>query len=51
MNPTLSPSPFLDVIHPVAADIIKFRVGSHYLPIETGRLVRLDHIDCVVLAE
>ena len=45
MNPTLSPSPFLDVIHPVAGDIIKFRVGSHYLPIETGRWARLDRDD------
>ena len=25
------------MIHPMASDIIRFRVGSHYLPIETGR--------------
>ena len=37
LNPDLSPSPFLDIIHPIATDIIKFRVGSHCLPIETGR--------------
>ena len=37
MNPDLRRSPFLDVYHPVANDIVKFRLGSHYLPIETGR--------------
>ena len=37
LNPDLSPSPFLDIIHPISTDIIKFRVGSHCLPIETGR--------------
>ena len=36
MNPDLQPSPFLHMIHPMAIDIIRFRVGSHYLPIETG---------------
>lgn len=36
-NPDLSSSPFLDIIHPTARDIIKFRLGSHYLRIETGR--------------
>ena len=37
INPELTPSPFLDIIHPTAGDIIKFRLGSHYFPIETGR--------------
>ena len=37
INPDLQPSPFLHMIHPMAIDIIRFRVGSHYLPIETGR--------------
>ena len=37
INPDLQPSPFLHMIHPMASDIIRFRVGSHYLPIETGR--------------
>ena len=37
INPDLQPSPFLYMIHPMAIDIIRFRVGSHYLPIETGR--------------
>ena len=37
INPDLKPSPFLYIIHPMAIDIIRFRVGSHYLPIETGR--------------
>ena len=36
INPDLQPSPFLHMIHPMAIDIIRFRVGSHYLPIETG---------------
>ena len=37
MNPNLSVSPFIDLYHPSAAIIIQFRLGSHYLPIETGR--------------
>ena len=37
MNPNLSISPFIDLYHPSAAIIIQFRLGSHYLPIETGR--------------
>ena len=40
INPDLQPSPFLHIIHPMASDIIRFRVGSHYLPIETGRWSR-----------
>ena len=37
INPDLVKSPFIDVYHPIARDIIKFRLGNHYLPIETGR--------------
>ena len=37
LNPNLAPSPFLQSVHPIASEIIKFRLGSHYLPIETGR--------------
>ena len=37
MNPELNISPFLDLYHPQAMNIIKFRLGSHFLPIETGR--------------
>ena len=37
INPDLTPSPFLDVVHPTACDVLKFRLGSHYFPIETGR--------------
>ena len=37
MNPDLSRSPYIDLYHPLAGDIVKFRLGSHYLPIETGR--------------
>ena len=40
INPQLSISPFLNIVHPVAGDITKFRLGSHYLPIETGRWSR-----------
>ena len=37
INPELTTSPFLEVFHPTVGDILKFRLGSHYLPIETGR--------------
>ena len=37
LNPNLAPSPFLYGLHPICCEIIKFRLGSHYLPIETGR--------------
>ena len=40
INPELDPSPFLHIVHPTSRDIIRFRVGSHYLPIETGRWSR-----------
>ena len=40
LNPNLETSPFLHIVHPTASDIIRFRVGSHYLPIETGRWCR-----------
>ena len=36
-NPNLEPSPFIDCMHPLTTDIIRFRVGSHCLPIELGR--------------
>ena len=37
INPNLETSPFLQCMHPSTKDIIRFRVGSHNLPIETGR--------------
>ncbi len=37
LNPELQCSPFLHSMHPSTPDIIKFRVGSHRLPIEMGR--------------
>ena len=37
INPDLQISPFLDIYHPNTMDIIKFRLGTHFLPIETGR--------------
>ena len=36
-NPNLETSPFLECMHPLTKDIIRFRVGSHNLPIETRR--------------
>ena len=40
MNPDLQKSPFIYNPNPVSGDIIKFRLGSHLLPIETGRWTR-----------
>ena len=37
INPNLESSPFTESLHPVASDIIRFRLGSHSLPIEKGR--------------
>ena len=37
LNPDLVPSPFVYGLHPICCEIIKFRLGSHYLPIDTGR--------------
>ena len=37
MNPDLVECPFIDICHPIAHVITKFRLGNHYLPIETGR--------------
>ena len=44
-NPDLTSSPFLRSIHPIASEIIKFRLGSHYLPIETGRWNRTPRLE------
>ena len=56
MNPSLDPSPFLNLPHPLTETIIKFRLGSHKLPIETGRWKGLDRCDrlcpeCQVLGD
>ena len=40
INPNLEPSPLIQCMHPLTSDIIRFRVGSHRLPIETGRWSR-----------
>ena len=40
LNPELQQSPFITNMHPISGDIIKFRLGSHNLPIETGRWAR-----------
>ena len=37
MNPSLDRSPFISLPHPLSSQIIKFRLGSHKLPVETGR--------------
>ena len=41
MNPTLTKSPYMLVPGKLAAACIKFRIGSHNLPTETGRWRRL----------
>ena len=56
LNPELQQSPFITNLHPVSGDIIKFRVGSHNLPIETGRWsrkLRADRLctECMVLGD
>ena len=40
INPNLEDSPFLQCMHPLATDIVRFRLGSHNLPIEKGRWSR-----------
>ena len=40
MNPNLEKSPFITNCHPLSRDAIRFRLGSHILPIETGRWSR-----------
>ena len=41
INPNLESSPFLHHLHPTSTDIIRFRLGSHNLPIEKGRWSRI----------
>ena len=43
MNPDLLKYPYIDIYHPIAHHIIKFRMGNHYLPIETGRWRSIPH--------
>ena len=40
INPDLETSPFIQCMHPQTTNVIRFRVGSHRLPIETGRWSR-----------
>ena len=35
-NPSLNPSPFINIPHFLSKDIIKFRLGIHKLPVNTG---------------
>ena len=56
MNPNLEISPFINNLHPLCRQIIRFRLGSHCLPIETGRwsrTARADRlcVDCGVLGD
>ena len=56
MNPNLEKSPFILNPHPLSKDVIRFRLGSHVLPIETGRWsrkLREDRLcdDCGVLGD
>ena len=41
MNPSLEKSKFIDNPNPISEDVIRFRLGSHLLPIETGRWARI----------
>ena len=41
VNPELHVSPFINNLHPLCRNIIRFRLGSHCLPIETGRWSRV----------
>jgi hypothetical protein len=45
INPNLEESPFIECMHPSSADIVRFRLGSHSLPIEKGRWSRLEPKD------
>ena len=45
LNPDLNTSPFIKTTHPVSDSIIKFRLGSHSFPIETGRWNRTKRED------
>ena len=47
INPELEPSPFINCMHPLTRDVIRFRVGSHSLPVETGRWSGKDRVDRV----
>ena len=49
-NPTLQTSPFISSMHPLAGDIVRFRLGSHNLPIEKGRWRRVNPEDRVCTA-
>ena len=45
INPNLEETPFIQCMHPFSADIVRFRLGSHSLPIEKGRWSRLERED------
>ena len=46
LNPQLEPSPYLNrTAAPITNDIIRFRLRSHYLPIEVGRWSRIPRDD------
>ena len=54
LNPNLLPSPFLNSVN--ADSVTRFRLGSHNLPIETGRWSRIKREDrlcrtCLVLGD
>ena len=56
MNPNLETSPFINNFHPLCKQKIRFRLGSHCLPIETGRWGRTERVnrlcvDCGVLGD
>ena len=40
INPDLNPSHLINSLHPTAVLMVRFRLGSHNFPIETGRWIR-----------
>ena len=40
INPDLNSSHLINSLHPTALSMVRFRLGSHNLPIETGRWIR-----------
>ena len=50
MDPDFKRSPYLNAnVSAITLDIIRFRLGSHYFPIETGRWsrTRRNHRKCI----
>ena len=42
INPELHVFPFINNFHSLCRDVIRFRLSSHFLPVETGRWSRVN---------